>query len=163
MQTSLGRNRLIIPYFIYFIKVYLHIVKPGPLFLHQLSQRHGQPRVNQLSRQYIPFMMNQFPPPNKFLWKNNSPLNFHIELLSDKTKYVFNKIYSSKTTLPPTLIYFYKISLRSLKNMLLDYKLCVCLAFLFLVLVPDFTPNTGHCTPKSLCSSPNGLIFTPNY
>ena len=25
-----------------------------------------------------------------------------------------------------------------------------------------FTPNPGHYTPKSLCSSPNGLLITPN-
>ena len=25
-----------------------------------------------------------------------------------------------------------------------------------------FTPNPVHYIPKSLCSSPNGLLFTPN-
>ena len=49
------------------------------------------------------------------------------------------------------------------KNALLHYKVCVCPAFSFPLQIPDFTPNTGRYTPKSLCSSPNGLILNLKY
>ena len=35
-------------YMIYFIKVYLHWVTPGPCWLHPLSQRHGRAHRNKL-------------------------------------------------------------------------------------------------------------------
>ena len=49
VQTPLGQNRLIIPYFIYFIKIYLHWVTPGPRCMNPLYQRHGRLHGNQLS------------------------------------------------------------------------------------------------------------------
>ena len=49
VKTSLGKNRLIIFWIIYFINVYLHWVTPGPCWLHSFSQGHSQPHQKQLS------------------------------------------------------------------------------------------------------------------
>ena len=46
------------------------------------------------------------------------------------------------------------------KNLLLDYKLCVCPTLFFRSKLLMFTPNLGHYTSKSRCSSLNDLFFT---
>ena len=53
VKRPLGQNRLIISLTIYFIKIYLHWVTPGPLWLNTLSQWHGQPHQNQLSQHIL--------------------------------------------------------------------------------------------------------------